>query len=102
MRVILGLLGGTQCYNVIMKSPFYLYMIECTNGTYYTGTTNNVERRWQEHQEGSGSHYTRKYPPKELVLVKEYQSIDIARDAESRIKKWSQAKKRKLISGEWS
>ncbi|HLC75905.1 MAG TPA: GIY-YIG nuclease family protein [Candidatus Peribacterales bacterium] len=83
------------------KKPFYLYMIECSNGTYYTGTTNDIERRWQEHQQGSGSNYTHKYHPKQLVLVKEYQSIDLARAAEQKIKKWSQAKKRKLISGEW-
>jgi putative endonuclease len=80
---------------------FSLYIIECEDGTYYTGTTNNVERRWQEHLEGTGSDYTRKHRPKEIVFVKEYQSIDIAREVESRVKKWSQEKKRKLISGEW-
>ncbi len=76
-------------------------MIECSNGKYYTGTTSNIERRWQEHQEGLGANYTRKYPPKKLVFVKEYQSIDIAREVEIKVKKWSQEKKKKLISGEW-
>ena len=76
-------------------------MIECSNGTYYTGTTNNIERRWQEHQEGLGANYTRKHPPKNLVFVKEYQSIDIAREVETKVKKWSQEKKKKLIAGEW-
>lgn len=83
------------------KKPFYLYIVECSNGTYYTGTTNNIERRWQEHQQGVGSNYTHKHRAMKLVLVKEYQSIDLAREAEQKIKKWSQTKKRKLISGEW-
>jgi len=81
--------------------PFYLYIIECSNGKYYTGTTSNIEKRWKEHCEGGGCKYTRRYPPKKLVFVKEFQSIMQAREKEHQVKDWSQKKKRKLISGEW-
>lgn len=81
--------------------PFYLYIIECEDGMYYTGTTNDIERRWKEHIEGAGANYTRKHRPKKLVLVKEYQSMYEAREKELKVRKWSQEKKRKLISGEW-
>ena len=76
-------------------------MIECENGKFYTGTTHDIDQRWREHCTGVGSNYTRKYPPRKLAFVKEYQSIFEARDAERKLKKWSQLKKRKLIDGEW-
>ena len=83
------------------KTKYWLYIIECRNGTYYTGTTSNLEERWKAHTDGSGSNYTRKHPPKKLVFVKEFRSIYEARERELQVRKWSQEKKNKLISGEW-
>lgn len=83
------------------RERFYLYIVECREGTYYTGTTNDIERRWREHLEGSGANYTRKRGVRRLIFVKEFQSISEARIQEWGVRKWSQAKKRKLISGEW-
>jgi len=83
------------------KYKYYLYIIECEDGTYDAGTTSNMELRWNQHCEGGGANYTRKHKPKELVFVREFHDIFEAREREQQIKDWSQAKKRKLISGEW-
>ncbi len=83
------------------KITYCLYIIECRDGTYYTGTTSNLELRWKQHCEGAGARYTREHPPKCLAFVKEFRSIFEAREREIQIRKWSQEKKRKLISGEW-
>lgn len=78
--------------------PHYVYMIECINGSYYTGYTTNVKRRYQEHQKGSTTcRYTRSFPPKKLLASWEFPNRSMALKIESRIKKMSKAKKQQLI-----
>lgn len=51
-----------------MTSPsWHLYLIECADGSFYTGITTDVERRFQEHIEGKGARYTRSHLPVRLV-----------------------------------
>ena len=59
------------------------------------------DERWFQHLLGLGSKYTTKYKPKKLVYLEEYDDLEQARRRERQIKKWSQEKKRKLISGKW-
>lgn len=50
-------------------SIYYLYMLECVNGSYYTGYTTNIVRRYSEHQKGSAKcKYTRAFPPRYLAM----------------------------------
>ncbi|MFN5867131.1 MAG: GIY-YIG nuclease family protein [Candidatus Kapaibacterium sp.] len=80
-------------------SSGWLYILECRDGTYYTGSTNDVERRLFEHQNGLGANYTRKRLPVRLVFCQEFSSISDAFYREQQIKNWSQEKKRALIEG---
>jgi len=76
----------------------YLYILKCSDGTYYTGVTSNLGNRIQEHAEGKySSSYTFWRRPVVLVFYSEFTSIKIAIEKEKQIKKWSRAKKEALI-----
>lgn len=77
----------------------YLYILLCVDGSFYTGSTNNLERRMKEHQAGEGANHTRKRLPVELVYWEEYPRIDLAYYREQQIKGWSRDKKIALIQG---
>ena len=77
----------------------WLYILECSDGTYYTGSTVDLERRLFEHEHGLGANYTRKRLPVRLVFCREFPSIADAFTREIQVKDWSQAKKRALIEG---
>ena len=79
---------------------WYVYIIQCKDGTYYTGITTNVERRLKEHNSGKGAKYTRSRTPVELEECKEFKNRSEASKEEARIKKLTRIKKEKLI-GEW-
>ena len=79
---------------------WYVYIIRCKDGTYYTGITTNVERRIKEHNSGTGAKYTRSRTPVELEEYKEFKDRSKASKEEARIKKLTRVKKEKLI-GEW-
>ena len=81
---------------------WFVYIIECLDDTYYTGCTWNVANRFDQHVSGFGCEYTKKHGVKKLVYYEEHENLEVARKREIQIKDWSQAKKRKLISGEWS
>ncbi len=78
----------------------YVYILKCSDGTYYTGITSNLTQRIIDHQTGryKGS-YTSKRRPVELVFYAEFTDINIAIEKEKQIKKWSKAKKEALING---
>lgn len=80
----------------------YVYILKCADDTYYTGVTSNLERRIIEHQTGKYQNsYTSTRRPLELVFYCEFTDINIAIEKEKQIKKWSQAKKEALISGNY-
>lgn len=79
----------------------YLYILECANGTYYTGSTIDLEKRITEHQEGIGANHTKKYAPVKLVFSEEFESIDLAFRKEKQIQNWSHGKKKALIENDW-
>ncbi len=78
----------------------YVYILECSNGGYYTGSTIDLERRIQQHQNGQGANYTRKHLPIKLVYHEEYQRIDQAFNREKQIQGWSRKKKEALINSQ--
>lgn len=76
----------------------YMYILQCSNGAYYTGSTINLERRLKQHQNGEGANFTRKHLPVELVYFEEFQRIDKAFYREKQVQKWSRSKKEALIN----
>ncbi len=82
------------------RHQYFVYILECSDNTYYTGVTNNLERRLKEHQEGINPEaYTNRRRPVELKWYEQFQYIDKAIAFEKKIKKWSKAKKQALIEG---
>ena len=77
----------------------YMYILECADGTYYTGSTINLEKRLYEHMNLTGANYTKKKHPVKLVYFEEYSRIDKAFYREKQIQGWSHAKKKALIEG---
>lgn len=77
----------------------YTYILECSDGSYYTGSTSNLELRILQHQNGEGSNYTRKHLPVKLIYFEEFQNIDDAFYREKQIQGWSHKKKEALING---
>jgi len=80
-------------------SKGYMYILECVDGSYYTGSTINLERRICEHQNMSGAYYTKKRLPVKLVYYEEYARIDDAFYREKQIQGWSHNKKKALVEG---
>lgn len=80
---------------------WYVYIIECEDGLYYTGTTWKPDLRWTQHISGEGSKFTSKHKPRKMVYLEEHSDIDSARKREIQIKDWSREKKQKLIKGQW-
>jgi len=79
-----------------------MYILMCSNGAYYTGSTKDLELRIQQHQSGNGANFTKKHLPVELVYFEEFQRIDDAFYREKQVQGWSRKKKEALINGEHS
>ncbi|AXL12378.1 GIY-YIG nuclease family protein [Microbacterium foliorum] len=79
----------------------FVYILQCRDGSFYTGSTLDLERRLAEHQFGEGCDYTRRRRPVELVWSSEFARIDDAYGWERRIHGWTRAKKRLLIEGRY-
>jgi len=80
----------------------FVYILECSDGTFYTGVTSNLEKRVFEHKKGKHQDsyaFTRR--PLKLVFFCEFTDINMAIEKEKQIKKWSQAKKGALIRGDY-
>ena len=78
--------------------PWYVYILRCGDGTLYTGTTDDVERRLKAHREGKGAKYTRGRGPLELVYREELADKSAALKREWAVKQLSRAEKIKLIA----
>jgi putative endonuclease len=78
----------------------FMYILLCSDGSYYTGSTCDLNRRLEEHQIGMGSEYTRNRTPVKLVYCEEYDRIEDAYHRERQIHGWTRRKKQALIEGE--
>jgi len=76
----------------------FMYILECCDGSYYTGSTNDLERRLVQHQNGEGANHTKKHLPVKLVYFEEFQRIDEAFYREKQVQGWSRKKKEALIN----
>lgn len=77
----------------------YMYILECCDGSYYTGSTNNLELRMAQHQNGEGANHTWKRLSVKLLYYEEYDRIDQAFYREKQIQGWSRKKKDALMNG---
>ena len=77
---------------------FFVYIVECSDGTYYTGYTPDIEKRIKLHNAGRGAKYTRDRRPIKLLWHKEYKQFKNAFLEEKRIKKLTRKQKEKLVS----
>ncbi|MBU1122044.1 MAG: GIY-YIG nuclease family protein [Candidatus Omnitrophica bacterium] len=83
----------------IRRGRFFVYVVECKNGTYYTGYTNDLDRRIVEHNDTKrGAKYLRGKGPVELVWCKEYKYFKKAVQKEREIKKLRRYQKEALIN----
>jgi len=80
----------------------FVYILECHDGTFYTGSTIDLEKRVSEHQEGKGANHTKKRLPVTLVYYQEFQRIDDAFYREKQIQGWNRNKKEALIKGNYN
>lgn len=80
------------------SAPYFVYMLECADGSLYTGITTDVERRFLEHKAGTGGHFTRAHKPRRIVYTEEHLGRSSALKREAAIKKLSRAKKLASIS----
>lgn len=76
----------------------YTYILRCSDGTYYTGWTNDIEKRLKNHNAGKGGKYTRARCPVTLVYLEESETKEASMSREWHIKRLSRAEKEKLIA----
>ncbi|RCW49936.1 MULTISPECIES: GIY-YIG nuclease family protein [unclassified Halanaerobium] len=81
----------------INKEKHFVYIVECRDGTFYTGYTTDVERRLEEHNSGEGAKYTRGRYPVELRYKESFGSRSSAQKKEYKIKQLSRREKEELI-----
>ncbi|AUP78900.1 GIY-YIG nuclease family protein [Flavivirga eckloniae] len=81
---------------------YYVYIIKCSDDSYYTGITNNIEKRFKEHELGyKNDSYTYKRRPLVLEFHQEFNDVLQAIYFEKKIKGWPRAKKQALINGDY-
>ena len=76
---------------------WFVYILRCSDGTLYTGMTNDVARRVQAHNQGKGAKYTRGRRPVEMAYFEEYESYSVALKREYAIKQLTRQQKMELI-----
>lgn len=81
---------------------YYVYILKCSDGSYYTGITNNLDKRINEHIFGKNKDcYTYNRRPTEVKFYETFNDVSQAMYFEKKIKKWTRAKKEALISGDF-
>ena len=72
---------------------WFVYVIQCVDESLYTGSTNNLEKRFLEHKNGKGGHYTRSHKPVKIIYSENLPTQSEALKREAEIKSWSREKK---------
>ena len=80
--------------------PFFCYIVECSDGSYYTGWTTNPARREKQHNAGTGARYTRMRRPVQMVYIEEQPDRSTAMKRELAIKHLARASKGKLVESQ--
>jgi putative endonuclease len=76
--------------------PYFVYILLCSDGSFYTGYTRDVEERVRQHTNGKGARYTKSHPPRKIVHVEQFDTQSEAMRRERVIKKLSHEKKKLL------
>lgn len=79
----------------------WMYILQCADGSYYVGSTKDLDRRLWQHQSGQGAKYTSRRLPVKLVYSEEYERVADAFAREKQVQNWSRAKREALIKGEY-
>jgi putative endonuclease len=77
-----------------------MYILECSDGSYYTGSTNNLELRIEQHSIGEGANHTKNRLPVTLLYAEEYEHVAEVFKREKQVQGWNRKKKEALIRGE--
>ncbi|XES78028.1 MAG: GIY-YIG nuclease family protein [Candidatus Bathyarchaeia archaeon] len=80
--------------------PYFVYILLCQDGTFYTGYTKNVQERANLHANGRGAKYTKSHPPKQVSYVETFSSRSEAMRREKAIKKLNHQQKQALIDSQ--
>ena len=80
--------------------PYFVYIILCKDGTFYTGYTKNIDARAKLHANGNGARYTKTHPPQEVAYVETFTSRSEAMKREKAIKKLNHEQKAMLARSE--
>lgn len=81
------------------NSMYTVYILQCSDTSLYTGITTNLERRFREHKNGTGGHYTRSRDVMSVVYTETHPDRSAALKREAEIKSWRREKKLELIVG---
>ncbi|MEO6729387.1 MAG: GIY-YIG nuclease family protein [Candidatus Dojkabacteria bacterium] len=84
-----------------MLKNYFVYILKCSDNSYYTGVTNNLELRLSQHSNSFNNGYTSTRLPVKLVWSGEFNDIRIAITFEKKLKNWSRKKKEALINNDW-
>ena len=85
-----------------LNTSWHIYILKCSDDSYYVGRSSNVENRIIEHNQGKGCDYTAQRRPVELLYVESFDSLDAACNAEQKLKGWSRRKKEAYMKGDWN
>ena len=77
---------------------WFVYILKCIDGTFYTGATNNLKKRFLDHKSGKGGRYTRSHKVIRIIYSEKFSSKSEALKKEFEIKSWSRAKKLKTLN----
>lgn len=103
MKVEMYISSGVEIWEIhsLLMKTYFVYILKCSDGGYYTGHTNNLERRLAEHNSGNYDSYTKSRRPLRLVYSTELNERKQAFYLERKIKSWSRKKKEALIKGDF-
>ncbi|QIX28737.1 GIY-YIG nuclease family protein [Nocardioides sp. JQ2195] len=76
-------------------------MLECADGSFYVGSTRDLEQRMEQHRVGKGADHTRRRLPVRLVWFEEHENVGVAFAREKQLQNWSRAKRKALIDQRW-
>jgi len=80
--------------------PFYVYILLCVDGSFYTGYTKNLDKRTRLHESGKGARYTRAHKPERVAYVELFETRAKAMKRERAIKKLSHQQKLELVNSQ--
>jgi predicted GIY-YIG superfamily endonuclease len=81
--------------------PFWVYILKCSDESFYVGHTDELEKRIAEHETGATEGYTKSRRPVTIIYTADFSTREDALSFERQIKGWSRKKKEALIKGDW-